>query len=94
MYCRNYTGTVSHVLCREVYYTVHVLISICTNCSSTTCILNYLCKCSCTIIVCLQSRTALVILNLFLFVTNSISASWMYYVKLSIGHNSMQLPKY
>ena len=22
MYCRNYTGTVSHVLCREVYYTV------------------------------------------------------------------------
>ena len=22
MYCRNYTETVSHVLCREVYYTV------------------------------------------------------------------------
>ena len=22
MYCRNYTGTISHVLCREVYYTV------------------------------------------------------------------------
>ena len=22
MYCRNYTGTVSRVLCREVYYTV------------------------------------------------------------------------
>ena len=22
MYCRNYTGTVSFVLCREVYYTV------------------------------------------------------------------------
>jgi hypothetical protein len=22
MYCRNYTGTVSHVLCREVGYTV------------------------------------------------------------------------
>ena len=22
MYCRNYTGTVSLVLCREVYYTV------------------------------------------------------------------------
>ena len=22
MYCRNYTGTVSHVLCREVDYTV------------------------------------------------------------------------
>ena len=24
MYCRNYTGTVSHVLCREVCYTLHV----------------------------------------------------------------------
>ena len=25
MYCRNYTGTVSRVLCREVYYTVSFL---------------------------------------------------------------------
>ena len=24
MYCRNYTGTVSHVLCREVYCTLSV----------------------------------------------------------------------
>ena len=28
MYCRNYTGTVSHVLCREVYYTVSFLGSV------------------------------------------------------------------
>ena len=25
MYCRNHTGTVSHVLCREVYYTIDLL---------------------------------------------------------------------
>ena len=25
MYCRNYTGSVSHVLCREVYCTVPLL---------------------------------------------------------------------
>ena len=26
MYCRNYTGTVSGVLCRKVYYTVSLII--------------------------------------------------------------------
>ena len=25
MYCRNYSGTVSHVPCREVHYTVSIL---------------------------------------------------------------------